>query len=131
MSHSQTAHPPSSRVGVVEPAVSARRWPPHWRRSGHRIVAVSAVSADSLGPGGRCLPGTPVRPPQDVAASADLVLLTVPDDALPGAGVRAGGHRHRLAGPAWSSHAGGRHGLAVLEPATRPGCPAARAAPGR
>jgi predicted short-subunit dehydrogenase-like oxidoreductase (DUF2520 family) len=90
------------------------------RRSGHRIVAVSAVSAASLDRVAAILPGTPVRPPQDVVAGADLVLLTVPDDALPGlvSGLAATGTE--LAGRLLM-HASGRHGLAVLEPATRRG----------
>jgi predicted short-subunit dehydrogenase-like oxidoreductase (DUF2520 family) len=90
------------------------------RRSGHRIVAVSAVSAASLDRVAAILPGTPVRPPQDVVAGADLVLLTVPDDALPAlvSGLAATGTE--LAGRLLM-HASGRHGLAVLEPATRRG----------
>jgi predicted short-subunit dehydrogenase-like oxidoreductase (DUF2520 family) len=90
------------------------------RRSGHRIVAVSAVSAASLDRVAAILPGTPVRPPQDVVAGADLVLLTVPDDALAAlvSGLAATGTE--LAGRLLM-HASGRHGLAVLEPATRRG----------
>jgi predicted short-subunit dehydrogenase-like oxidoreductase (DUF2520 family) len=90
------------------------------RRSGHRIVAVSAVSAASLDRVAAILPGTPVRPPQDVVAGADLVLLTVPDDVLPAlvSGLAATGTE--LAGRLLM-HASGRHGLAVLEPATRRG----------
>jgi predicted short-subunit dehydrogenase-like oxidoreductase (DUF2520 family) len=90
------------------------------RRSGHRIVAVSAVSAASLDRVAAILPGTPVRPPQEVVAGADLVLLTVPDDALAAlvSGLAATGTE--LAGRLLM-HASGRHGLAVLEPATRRG----------
>jgi len=66
------------------------------------------------------LPGTPVRPPQEVVAESDLVLLTVPDDALPAlvSGLVATGTE--LAGRL-VMHASGRHGLAVLEPAARRG----------
>ena len=64
----------------------------------------------------RFLPGTPVRQPGDVVAAADLVLLTVPDDALGGLvrGLAATGAP--LAGR-MLAHASGRHGLAVLQPA--------------
>jgi predicted short-subunit dehydrogenase-like oxidoreductase (DUF2520 family) len=120
MSQSQTAHPAELGVGVVGAGRVGTALAAALRRSGHRIVAVSAVSAASLDRVEALLPGTPVRPPQDVAASADLVLLTVPDDALPAlvSGLAATGTD--LAGRL-VMHASGRHGLAVLEPATRRG----------
>jgi predicted short-subunit dehydrogenase-like oxidoreductase (DUF2520 family) len=120
MSHSQTAHPAELAVGVVGAGRVGTALAAALRRSGHRIVAVSAVSAASLDRVEAILPGTPVRPPQDVVAGADLVLLTVPDDALPAlvSGLAATGTE--LAGRL-VMHASGRHGLAVLEPATRRG----------
>jgi predicted short-subunit dehydrogenase-like oxidoreductase (DUF2520 family) len=120
MSHSQPAHPAELGVGVVGAGRVGTALAAALRRSGHRIVAVSAVSAASLDRVEALLPGTPVRPPQDVVAGADLVLLTVPDDALPAlvSGLAATGTE--LAGRL-VMHASGRHGLAVLEPATRRG----------
>jgi predicted short-subunit dehydrogenase-like oxidoreductase (DUF2520 family) len=120
MSHSHTAHPAELGVGVVGAGRVGTALAAALRRSGHRIVAVSAVSAASLDRVEALLPGTPVRPPQDVVAGADLVLLTVPDDALPAlvSGLAATGTE--LAGRL-VMHASGRHGLAVLEPATRRG----------
>lgn len=66
------------------------------------------------------LPQAKVARPQQVVEASDLVLLTVPDDALPAlvsglaeTGVAMEG---RL-----MAHASGRHGLAVLEPAVRAG----------
>src|SRR3984957_12741573 len=120
MSHSHTAHPAELGVGVVGAGRVGTALAAALRRSGHRIVAVSAVSAASLDRVQAILPGTPVRPPQDVVAGADLVLLTVPDDALPAlvSGLAATGTE--LAGRL-VMHASGRHGLAVLEPATRRG----------
>jgi predicted short-subunit dehydrogenase-like oxidoreductase (DUF2520 family) len=120
MSHSHTAHPAELGVGVVGAGRVGTALAAALRRSGHRIVAVSAVSAASLRRVGDILPGTPVRPPQDVVAAADLVLLTVPDDALAAlvSGLAATGTE--LAGRL-VMHASGRHGLAVLEPATRRG----------
>ena len=120
MSHSQTAHPAELGVGVVGAGRVGTALAAALRRSGHRIVAVSAVSAASLDRVMAILPGTPVRPPQEVVAGADLVLLTVPDDALPAlvSGLAATGTE--LAGRL-VMHASGRHGLAVLEPATRRG----------
>jgi predicted short-subunit dehydrogenase-like oxidoreductase (DUF2520 family) len=89
-------------------------------RAGHEIVAVSAVSDSSVRRAERNLPGVAIRPPPEVVAAADLVLLTVPDDVLPGlvAGLAATGValEGRLL-----AHVSGRHGLAVLEPAVRAG----------
>ena len=86
------------------------------RRAGHRIAAASAVSQASRERVERFLPGTVVLQPGEVVAAADLVLLTVPDDALGGLvrGLAATGVP--LAGR-MLAHASGRHGLAVLQPA--------------
>ncbi len=87
--------------------------------AGHRVVAASGVSDRSRHWAAERLGVTPV-PPDEVVRSADLVLLTVPDDALPDlvAGLAATGadlHGKLLA------HTSGAYGLAVLEPATRVG----------
>jgi predicted short-subunit dehydrogenase-like oxidoreductase (DUF2520 family) len=113
-------HPAELGVGVVGAGRVGTALAAALRRSGHRIVAVSAVSAASLRRVDAILPGTPVRSPQEVVAGCDLVLLTVPDDALPAlvSGLAATGTE--LAGRLLM-HASGRHGLAVLEPATRLG----------
>ncbi|MFL6241050.1 MAG: Rossmann-like and DUF2520 domain-containing protein [Actinomycetes bacterium] len=88
--------------------------------AGHRIVAVSAVSDASRARAAALLPGVPLRPVDDVVRAADLVLLTVPDDALAalvdglaGAGIF---RRGQLV-----AHVSGAHGVAVLDPATRAG----------
>ena len=66
------------------------------------------------------LPGVPRKDPPAVVAGADLILLTVPDDALPGlvTGLAATGAplEGRLL-----AHASGRYGIGVLSPATRLG----------
>jgi predicted short-subunit dehydrogenase-like oxidoreductase (DUF2520 family) len=114
------SHPAELGIGVVGAGRVGTALAAALRRSGHRIVAVSAVSAASLRRAEERLPGIPVRPPQAVVAGSDLVLLTVPDDALPAlvSGLAATGAE--LAGRL-VMHASGRHGLAVLEPATRRG----------
>jgi predicted short-subunit dehydrogenase-like oxidoreductase (DUF2520 family) len=78
------------------------------------------VSDGSLRRAERDLPGVAIMPPPEVVAAADLALLTVPDDVLPGlvAGLAATGTA--LAGRLLA-HTSGRHGLAVLEPAVRAG----------
>jgi len=83
-------------------------------------VAVSAVSEASVQRAARMLPGVPRKDPPAVLASADLTLLTVPDDALPDlvAGLAAAGAP--LAGRLLA-HTSGRYGVGVLSPATRLG----------
>ncbi len=89
-------------------------------RAGHRVVAVSAVSGASKERASRLLPGAVLADPQDVVAAADLILLTVPDDALAAlvSGLAQIGAplRGRLL-----AHASGRYGTAVLDPATSRG----------
>src|SRR5262249_51147831 len=88
--------------------------------AGHHVVAASGVSDASRTRADALLPDVPLVPPQDVLAQAELVLLTVPDDVLPGlvgglvetGSVRAS---HLLV------HTSGRYGVSVLEPATRVG----------
>src|ERR1700740_1180990 len=86
-------HPAELGVGVVGAGRVGTALAAALHRAGPRVVAVSAVSATSRRRAETRLPGVPVRSPQDVAASADLVLLTVPDDVLPGlvAGLAATG----------------------------------------
>lgn len=113
-------HPARLRVGVVGAGRVGSTLGAALARAGHHVVAVSAVSRASVLRAERMLPGVPIRQPQDVAAAADLILLAVPDDALPGlaAGLAATGAplEGRLL-----AHTSGRHGTAVLDPATRRG----------
>ena len=102
----------SGRVGAVLGAALAR--------VGHRVVAASAVSDASRSRAETLLPTAKVLPPPEVCAIAQLVLVTVPDDQLPGLieGLAAVG--------AWRTgqivvHASGRYGISVLEPAQRSG----------
>jgi predicted short-subunit dehydrogenase-like oxidoreductase (DUF2520 family) len=84
------------------------------------VVGASAISAASKQRIEGYLPGVPVLQPDEVVAAADLVLLTVPDDALSGLvrGLVATGAA--LTGR-MLAHASGLHGLAVLEPAVELG----------
>ena len=113
-------HPAQLAVGVVGAGRAGTAMAVALSRAGHRVVAASAVSQASLRRIGSRLPQARVLAPEQVVEAADLVLLTVPDDALPGlvGGLAATGVRMegRLL-----AHASGRHGLAVLDPATRAG----------
>jgi predicted short-subunit dehydrogenase-like oxidoreductase (DUF2520 family) len=86
------------------------------RAAGHAVVGVSAVSAASRERAGNLLPGVPVLAIPEVIERAELVLLAVPDDALPElvSGLAGTG--------AWQPgqlvvHTSGRHGTGVLAPA--------------
>jgi len=86
------------------------------QRAGHRVVAVSGVSEASRERARTMLPGIPVQPVEQVVERAELVLLTVPDDALAAlvVGLTATG--------TWRAgqlvvHASGRYGIEVLTPA--------------
>jgi predicted short-subunit dehydrogenase-like oxidoreductase (DUF2520 family) len=113
-------HPAQLQVGVVGAGRAGTALAVALSRAGHRVVAASAVSETSVQRLASRLPEVPIRQPAEVVAEAGLVLLTVPDDALPGlvSGLAATGAD--LAGRLLV-HASGRHGLAVLEPATRQG----------
>jgi predicted short-subunit dehydrogenase-like oxidoreductase (DUF2520 family) len=88
--------------------------------AGHRPVAASGVSETSRRRAGELLPGVPLVDPAEVLARADLVLLTVPDDALPdlAAGLAATG---AVRPGQLLVHTSGRYGTAVLDPARRAG----------
>jgi len=98
----------AGRVGAVLGAALAR--------AGHRVDAASAGSEVSLHRATALLPGVPIVPVRAVPADVELVLLTVPDDALAGV-VRA----LRLRPGQLVVHTSGRHGLAVLQPAADAG----------
>jgi predicted short-subunit dehydrogenase-like oxidoreductase (DUF2520 family) len=90
------------------------------RTAGHHIVAVSAISAASRKRAADLLPGVEVRPADSIGPDVDLLLLAVPDDALPGlvegltqaGGIRAG---------QFVVHTSGRYGIDVLAPAAAVG----------
>lgn len=89
-------------------------------RAGHRVVATSGVSRESVRRAERHLPGAERLPVDQVVERAQLVLLAVPDDVLAGliegladtGGWRAG----QLV-----AHVSGAHGVDILAPATRAG----------
>jgi predicted short-subunit dehydrogenase-like oxidoreductase (DUF2520 family) len=113
-------HPAPLQVGVVGAGRAGTALAGALARAGHQLAAVSAISAASVERARQRLPGVAIRRPEEVIAGAGLVLLTVPDDALPGlvAGLAATGvdvEGKLLA------HASGRHGITVLEPAVHRG----------
>jgi len=112
--------PARLRVGVVGVGRVGSTLGVALARAGHQVVAVSAVSTQSLGRAARTLPTAQVRPVDEVVAVSDLVLLSVPDDVL----------RPLVSGLAdagvWRSgqlvaHTSGAHGIGVLDPAAARG----------
>ncbi|WP_062430223.1 Rossmann-like and DUF2520 domain-containing protein [Herbidospora daliensis] len=98
----------AGRVGSVLGAALAQ--------AGHRVVAASGVS-DASQRRAHDLLGVDLSRPDEVMRKAELILLTVPDDVLPGlvSGLAATGAdlRGKLL-----MHASGAYGLGVLQPAT-------------
>src|SRR5258707_5187685 len=115
-------HPAQLAVGVVGAGRAGTAMAVALARAGHRVVAASAVSETSLSRIARSLPQARVARPEEVVAAADLVLLTVPDDVLPGL-VRGLAETGVPMGGRLIAHASGRHGLAVLDPGVRSGAP--------
>src|SRR5258708_14150516 len=113
-------HPAQLAVGVVGAGRAGTAMAVALARAGHRVVAASAVSETSLSRIARSLPQARVARPEEVVAAADLVLLTVPDDVLPGL-VRGLAETGVPMAGRLIAHASGRHGLAVLDPGVRAG----------
>ncbi|HVX68505.1 MAG TPA: DUF2520 domain-containing protein [Mycobacteriales bacterium] len=102
----------AGRVGAVLGAALSR--------AGHRVVSVAAVSDPSRKRAAELLPGADVRPPDEVAADVDLLLLAVPDDALGAlaAGLAVAGTLRR---GTMVAHTSGAHGVGVLAPLVEAG----------
>jgi predicted short-subunit dehydrogenase-like oxidoreductase (DUF2520 family) len=112
--------PARLRVGVVGAGRVGAVLAAALQLAGHSIVAASGVSDDSRRRAEQLLPGVPLVPPQEVPAHADLVLLTVPDDALPD--LVEGLARTGATRPGQLlAHTSGRYGVSVLEPVVRRG----------
>jgi predicted short-subunit dehydrogenase-like oxidoreductase (DUF2520 family) len=113
-------HPARLRVGVVGPGRAGVALGRALMAAGHEVVAASAISEQSIERVRAHFPTAIVCEPAEVLASSDLVLLTVPDDAIPGLvdGLAQTGapYEGRLL-----MHASGRYGISVLEPATQRG----------
>jgi len=90
------------------------------RRAGHRVVAAYGVSVTSRQRAHALLPRVPLVTPAEVFQRSGLVLLAVPDDALPSLveGLAATG---AIGAGQLVAHTSGRHGTDVLKPATRAG----------
>src|SRR5208282_1491198 len=119
-SRQAAGHPARLAVGIVGAGRAGTALGVALARAGHQVVAASAVSDASLRRAHANFPGAVITDPGQVLRHADLALLTVPDDALPGliAGLAATGAP--LEGR-MLAHASGRYGVTVLEEAVRQG----------
>ena len=113
--------PARLQVGIVSAGRVGTALGAALERAEHVVVACSAISAHSLQRAERRLPDTAVLPVPEVAARAELLLLTVPDSELPGlvAGLAATGAVRR---GTIVAHTSGANGVAVLAPLTERGC---------
>ncbi|MEV8569146.1 DUF2520 domain-containing protein [Streptomyces sp. NPDC051322] len=102
-------------AGRVGPALAASL-----QLAGHHPVAASGVSDASVRRAAVLLPDVPLVTPAEVLARAELVLLTVPDDALP-ALVEGLAETGAVRPGQLLVHTSGRFGTKVLDPALRAG----------
>lgn len=103
----------TGRVGSVLGAALAR--------AGHPVIGATAISEISKLRAESLLPGVPIRSIDEVAKDADLLLLTVPDDALPD--LVAGLAQTSAVSPGtFVVHTAGRFSDEVLDPLTKSGC---------
>ena len=77
-------HPARLKVGIIGPGRVGTALGVALTRAGHEVTAVAAVSDASVRRARESFPAASITEPAGVIAAADLVLLTVPDDALPG-----------------------------------------------
>jgi predicted short-subunit dehydrogenase-like oxidoreductase (DUF2520 family) len=112
--------PARLRIGVVGAGRVGAPLGAALARTGHHIIGVSAISEASRNRAAALLPGVPILPADEVVKSAEMVLLTIPDDVLPG--FVEGGAKAGLFQPGQIIvHTAGRFGTGVLEPAARCG----------
>jgi predicted short-subunit dehydrogenase-like oxidoreductase (DUF2520 family) len=114
------SHPARLAVGIIGAGRAGTALGAALARAGHAVVAVSAVSEASVARASAHFPSALIAPPETVLERADLALLTVPDDVLPGLVDGLAATEAPVAGRLLA-HASGRYGLAVLEPAVRRG----------
>ena len=113
-----STHTPS--IGVIGAGRVGAVLAASLREAGHEIAAVAGESDASRTRIETLLPGVRVDKPTAVARACDLLLLTVPDDALDNVVrmlVASGAIRSGLI----VVHTSGRHGIEVLRPALEVG----------
>src|SRR6202008_2545893 len=112
--------PARLKVGIISAGRVGTALGVALERADHVVVACSAISHASRQRAQRRLPDPPVVAPPDVAASAELLLLAVPDSEL--AGLVSGLAATSAVRPGTIvAHTSGANGVGILAPLT-PGC---------
>lgn len=113
--------PARLKVGIISAGRVGTALGVALERADHVVVACSAISRASLLRAQRRLPDTPVLPPPDVAAAAELLVLAVTDSELPGlvSGLAA---TSAVRPGTIVAHTSGANGVAVLSPLSEQGC---------
>jgi predicted short-subunit dehydrogenase-like oxidoreductase (DUF2520 family) len=113
--------PARLKVGIISAGRVGTALGVALERADHVVVACSAISHASRQLAQRRLPDTPVVPPQDVAADAELLLLAVPDSEL--AGLVSGLAATAAVRPGTIvAHTSGANGVGILAPLAQDGC---------
>ena len=120
MSEHTTAATSRLRVGVVGVGRAGGPVAAALARAGHEVVAAYAVSDTSRLRAESLIRSAALRPLPEVVSDADLVLLAVPDDTLPGL-VTGLAHAHVWQPGQFVVHLAGRYGTSVLQPAVEQG----------
>ncbi len=113
--------PARLKVGIISSGRVGSALGVALERAEHVVVACSAISTQSLRLAERRLPDTRVLAVPDVAASSELLLLTVPDSELPGL-VHGLAATEAVHPGTIVVHTSGANGIAVLDPLTSQGC---------
>ena len=109
--------PARLKVGIISAGRVGTALGVALERADHVVVACSAISHASRQRAQRRLPDTPVAAPPDVAASAELLLLAVPDNEL--AGLVSGLAATSAVRPGTIvAHTSGANGVGILAPLT-------------
>ena len=113
--------PARLKVGIISAGRVGTALGVALERADHVVVACSAISHASRQRAERRLPDTPVLPVQDVADSAELLLLAVPDAEL--ATLVSGLAATAAVRPGTIvAHTAGANGIGVLAPLADQGC---------
>ncbi|OBA61991.1 oxidoreductase [Mycobacterium sp. 1100029.7] len=113
--------PARLKVGIISAGRVGTALGVALERADHVVVACSAISHASRQRAERRLPDTPVMTPPDVAATAELLLLAVPDSEL--AGLVSGLAATSAVRPGTIVvHTSGANGAGILAPLTAHGC---------
>jgi len=109
--------PARLKVGIISAGRVGTALGVALERADHVVVACSAISHASRQRAQRRLPDTPLAAPPDVAASAELLLLAVPDNEL--AGLVSGLAATSAVRPGTIvAHTSGANGVGILAPLT-------------